>query len=150
MVSWAALRGTLPAGWGSWSFPSAQYCCHTCSAVFGSGFPSTRDSVQKRATQMIKRLKHLTYLGKAETTWTILVLEKSRLRKCTSLVYINKWKETAEKMELGVSSGAQGQDWRQWAPNESQDAPSEHQETLFYCMGLKTGSGHSERLCSNF
>lgn len=34
---------------------------HTWSAVFGSGFPSTRDSVQQRATKMIKRLEHLTY-----------------------------------------------------------------------------------------
>lgn len=34
---------------------------HTWSAVFGSGFPSTRDSVQQRATKMVKRLEHLTY-----------------------------------------------------------------------------------------
>lgn len=89
-------------------------------------------------------------LGKAERTWTILVLEKSRLRKCISLLYISNWKEIAEKMEPGFSSGAQRQDWRQWAPSETQDVPSEHQETLFYCVGLSTGRGHLERLWSNF
>ena len=32
-------------------------------------------------------------------------------------------------------SGAKCQDNRQWAQTETQEAPSEHQETLFQCAG---------------
>ena len=34
-----------------------------------------------------------------------------------------------------LSSGAQGQDQRQWAQTEAQEVPSEHQGTLSYCQG---------------
>lgn len=81
--------------------------------------------VQWRGTKKIKGLELLSY--KVETAGLAYSEEEEDHWISTS---INSW---WEDVKMKSSSGAQGQDWRQWAQTKTQEVLSEHQETVFPC-----------------
>jgi len=50
-------------------------------------------------------------------------------------MYINTCREGAKRMEPGSFQWCPGTGPKQWAQNETQELPSEHQQTLSYCGG---------------
>ena len=61
------------------------------------------------------------------TQWTLPI-------KITYFTIAIRWRMQRGRSQV-LSSDAQWQHKWQWAQTETQEAPSEHQETLFYCEG---------------
>jgi len=76
---------------------------------------------------MMKGLEHLS----CEERLREMGLEKRRPGGISSM-YINTCREGAKRTEPGSARWCPGTDQRQWAQTETQDIPTEHQETLFY------------------
>ena len=64
----------------------------------------------------------------------------------TSPMYINIWRIMQRRWSQALFSGAQWQDKRQWAHTETQQVPSEHQETLLLWQWSNIGTDCPRRL----
>ena len=62
-------------------------------------------------------------------------MEKRRL-KVILLIYVQILEESFNRGQSQTHfSGEEWQDKRQWAQSETQEVPSEYEETLYYCEG---------------
>jgi len=94
--------------------------------------------------KIVKRLEHLIYEERLRHLG-LLTLEQIRGD------VINVYKIPQVRVQTGQSqalfSGAQCQDWRQWAQPETQEVPFEHQETVFHCDGDRALAQVAQRDC---
>jgi len=77
---------------------------------------------------MMKGLEHLSCEERMRDLG-LFSLKKSRLRRSLPIPEARVQRGQSQ----ALPSGAQCQDQRQWAQNEIQEVPTEHQETFFYC-----------------
>lgn len=86
------------------------------------------EGVQWRAINMIRDWS-ISHMSKGWGSWDCLAWKREGSGEIL-LMHINTWRESQ-----ALFSSAQWQDQRQWTQTETQEVPSEHQETLLYCDG---------------
>ncbi|KAK4813058.1 hypothetical protein QYF61_007560, partial [Mycteria americana] len=112
--------------------PHLQYCFHCCVLQHKRDV-DILERVQRRAMKMIRGLVHLSYEERLRELGTVQPAKEKAGRGVESYqcVQIPEGK-VQRRQSQSLFSGAQGQDQRQWAQTETQEVPSEHQESLFY------------------
>lgn len=130
MEPWAALGWVLLPHGGRWSFLFSQYWwSHTWSDVFRSGLLSTRDIWSYQIESNGRQRGWLRDWGifPIRKGWESCDFSASiRRLRGISLMYTNSWTGCAFQSCSVTEKEAMG-------TTERQEAPSQHQETLFYC-----------------
>ena len=86
------------------------------------------ERVQWRATNMI-RAWSISHIKRGWGSWDCLAWKREDSGGIL-LMHMSSWRESQ-----ALFSDSQSQNHRQWAQTETQEGPSEQQETPFYCEG---------------